>query len=81
MKRSIAATWLVVGGLLTCGALIQGTFIVFGLFDPVAHNGVPWESYPWYMAKLFGIPLLFVATARKAFRAVSGTPRMRSSIE
>lgn len=75
MKKAVAMMWLVVGGSFTVGAAMKVVLMLLGLYDPVTHDGLPKESYPWYMLRLIGIPVLFLATARTAFRMLNAKPR------
>jgi hypothetical protein len=66
--QCLAVGWLVSIGGLTIAAVLMTLLWVTGLYDPVEHDGIHPESLPWLAARLVIVPLLFLATYRKAMR-------------
>lgn len=73
LLRWPAIAYLTVMGLLTAGALIHIPMWTLGMYDPVAHDDLPPERLPWYVALIFTTPLVMLATFRTALKYANPT--------
>lgn len=65
LLKRLAVTWIIVGGLSTVGAYINGFLWLIGAYDPVAHDGL---SLQYFAATTVIIPLVYLITFRKAMK-------------
>lgn len=64
----LAVIWLIVSGTLCASALLHIPMWLTGMYDPVRDDFLPPDQVPWYVVRIFGFPLLFLATYRPAMR-------------